>query len=52
MRLDPSLNPQVNNTDASGGLKLPRSQLAYARTAPAFTRALASANSFLKASYR
>jgi hypothetical protein len=44
MRLDPSLNPQVNTTDASGSLKLPRSQLAYARTAPAFTRALASAN--------
>jgi len=44
MRLDPSLNPQVNTTDASGMPKLPRSQLAYARTAPAFTRALASAN--------
>ncbi len=44
MRLDPSLNPQVNITDASGSLKLPRSQLAYARTAPAFTRAMASAS--------
>jgi hypothetical protein len=44
MRLDPSYNPQVNTTDASGMPKLPRSQLAYARTAPAFTRALASAN--------
>ncbi len=44
MRLDPSYNPQVNNTDASGSLKLPRSQLAYARTAPAFSRAMASAN--------
>ncbi len=44
MRLDPSSNPQVNTTDASGMPKLPRSQLAYARTAPAFTRALASIN--------
>ena len=44
MRLDPSYNPQVNTTEASGSLKLPRGQLAYARTAPAFTRALASAN--------
>ena len=44
MRLDPSYNPQVNTTDASGMPKLPRSQLAYARTAPAFTRAMASAS--------
>lgn len=44
MRLDPSYNPQVNTTDASGSLKLPRSQLAYARTAPAFSRAMASAS--------
>jgi hypothetical protein len=44
MRLDPSHNPQVNTTDASGMPKLPRSQLAYARTAPAFTRAMASAS--------
>lgn len=44
MRLDPSLNPQVNTTDASGSPKLPRSPLAYARTAPAFTRAMASAS--------
>ncbi len=44
MRLDPSSNPQVNTTDASGMPKLPRSQLAYARSAPAFTRALASIN--------
>jgi hypothetical protein len=44
MRLDPSLNPQVNTTDASGMPKLPRSQLAFARTAPAFTRAMASAS--------
>jgi hypothetical protein len=44
MRLDPSSSPQVNTTDASGMPKLPRSQLAYARTAPAFTRALASIN--------
>ena len=43
MRLDPSYAPQANNADASGMPKLPRSQLAYARTAPAFTRALASA---------
>ena len=44
MRLDPSYNPQVNTTDASGSPKLPRSPLAYARTAPAFTRAMASAS--------
>jgi hypothetical protein len=44
MRLDPSYNPLVNTTDASGMPKLPRSQLAYARTAPAFTRAMASVN--------
>ena len=44
MRLDPSYNPQVNTTDASGMPKLPRSQLAYARTAPAFTRAMANAS--------
>ncbi len=44
MRLDPSSNPQVNTTDASGMPKLPRSQLAYARTAPAFTRAMVSAS--------
>ena len=44
MRLDPSYNPQVNTTDASGMPKLPRGQLAYARTAPAFTRAMASAS--------
>ena len=43
MRLDQSYNPQVNTTDASGMPKLPRSQLAYARTAPAFSRAMASA---------
>jgi hypothetical protein len=42
MRLDPSYNPQVNTTDASGMPQLPRSQLAYARTAPAFARAMAS----------
>jgi hypothetical protein len=44
MRLDPFLNPQVNTTDASASPKLPRSPLAYARTAPAFTRAMASAS--------
>jgi hypothetical protein len=44
MRLDPSYNPQVNTTDASAMPKLPRSQLAYARTAPAFARAMASAS--------
>jgi hypothetical protein len=44
MRLDPYYNPQVDTTDASGMPKLPRSPLAYARTAPAFTRAMASAS--------
>ena len=44
MRLDPSYNPQVNTTDASGSPKLPRTQLAFARPAPAFSRAMASAN--------
>lgn len=44
MRLDPSYNPQVNTTDASGSPKLPRSPLAFARPAPAFTRAMASAS--------
>ncbi len=44
MRLDPSLNPQVNTTDASASPKLPRSPLAFARTAPAFARAMASAS--------
>ena len=44
MRLDQSYNPQVNTTDASGMPMLPRSQLAFARTAPAFTRAMASAS--------
>ncbi len=44
MRLDPSSNPQVNTTDTTGMPKLPRGQLAYARPAPAFTRALASAS--------
>ena len=42
MQLDPSYSPQVNTTDATGMPKLPRSQLAYARTAPAFTRAMAN----------
>lgn len=42
MRLDPSYNPQVNTADTTGMPKLPRGQLAYARPAPAFTRALAS----------
>ena len=44
MRLDPSYNPQLSASDVSDMPKLPRSQLAYARTAPAFTRAMASAN--------
>jgi hypothetical protein len=44
MRLDPSYNPQLSASDASDMPKLPRSQLAFARTAPAFTRAMASAN--------
>ncbi|WP_353135095.1 LysM domain-containing protein [Limnohabitans sp.] len=44
MRLDPSYNPQLSASDASDMPKLPRSQLAFARTAPAFTRAMASAS--------
>jgi hypothetical protein len=44
MRLDPSYNPQVSTTDSSGMPQLPRSQLAYARTAPAFARAMANAS--------
>ncbi|WP_353138537.1 LysM domain-containing protein [Limnohabitans sp.] len=44
MRLDPSYNPQLSASDASEIPKLPRSQLAFARTAPAFTRAMASAS--------
>jgi len=44
MRLDPSYNPQLSASDVSDMPKLPRSQLAYARTAPAFTRAMASAS--------
>ena len=44
MRLDPSYNPQLSASDVSDMPKLPRSQLAYARTAPAFTRAMAIAN--------
>jgi len=44
MRLDPSLNTQTNLTDSANLPSLPRSPLAYARTAPAFARAMASAN--------
>lgn len=42
MRLDQSLNTQTKVNDAALPT-LPRSQLAYARTAPAFARAMASA---------
>jgi hypothetical protein len=42
MRLDPSYNPQVNTADASGMPLLPRGQLAFTRTAPAFARAMAN----------
>jgi LysM domain len=42
MQLDPTYTPKVVNTDASGLPVLPRGQLAYARPAPAFTRAMAS----------
>ena len=43
MRFDPPLNPTVTSTDASGFPQLARSPLAFARSAPAFTRALAAA---------
>ncbi|WP_408598781.1 LysM peptidoglycan-binding domain-containing protein [Limnohabitans sp.] len=43
MRFDPPMNPTVTSTDASGFPQLARSPLAFARSAPAFTRALAAA---------
>ena len=43
MRFDPPTTPTVTNTDASGFPQLARSPLAFARSAPAFTRALAAA---------
>ena len=43
MRFDPPMTPTVTNTDASGFPQLARSPLAFARSAPAFTRALAAA---------
>ena len=43
MRFDPPMTPTVTSTDASGFPQLARSPLAFARSAPAFTRALAVA---------
>lgn len=43
MRFDPPTTPTVTSTDASGFPQLARSPLAFARSAPAFTRALAAA---------
>ena len=43
MRFDPPMTPTVTSTDASGFPQLARSPLAFARSAPAFTRALAAA---------
>jgi len=42
MRLDPPFTPTVSGTDASGMPLLARGPLAYARPAPAFTRAMAA----------
>ena len=42
MRLDPPFTPKVSGTDASGMPLLARGPLAYARPAPAFTRAMAA----------
>jgi len=42
MRLDPPFTPTVSGTDASGMPQLARGPLAYARPAPAFTRAMAA----------
>jgi hypothetical protein len=42
MRLDPPFTPTVSGTDASGMPVLARGPLAYARPAPAFTRAMAA----------
>ncbi len=43
MRLDPPFTPTVSGTDASGMPQLARGPLAFARPAPAFTRAMAAA---------
>ncbi len=43
MRFEPPMTPTVTSTDASGFPQLVRSPLAFARSAPAFTRALAAA---------
>jgi len=43
MRLDPPFTPTVSGTDASGMPQLARGPLAYARPAPAFTRAMVAA---------
>ena len=42
MRLDPPFTPTVSGTDASGMPQLARGPLAYARPAPAFSRAMAA----------
>jgi hypothetical protein len=43
MRLDPSFQPQVNTTDINGKPPLPVGSQAFTRAAPAFTRAMSSA---------
>jgi hypothetical protein len=43
MRLDPSFQPQVNTTDINGKPPLPVGSQAFTRAAPAFTRALSTA---------
>ena len=43
MRLDPPLTPANTGADATGLPQLPRSNLAYARPAPAFVRAMSMA---------
>jgi hypothetical protein len=43
MRLDPSFQPQVPNTDINGKSSLSVGSQAFTRAAPAFTRALSSA---------
>jgi LysM repeat protein len=43
MRLDPSFQPQVTNTDINGKPSLSVGSQAFTRAAPAFTRALSSA---------
>ena len=43
MRLDPTLTPANAGADATGLPQLPRSNLAYARPAPGFVRAMAMA---------